>query len=1671
MTGGIPAIEGFDTQATLTLELMLDYFEKYPETARLRPEGEDDLDVSWKEPDGSYRLRHYQFKKPSRLASGKAVSPWSVADVARELLGAAVRKLIGNTAEQVWILGDGATEEVCQLLQAGRDAPVVARASYLNALHRLAKHQTDVSKGSVLQKKLDAWIPPKPEPGATLEADLSALLDTFSSRATDVEPWKLEAYRARAWELHTHLPEVLSRIQLFRLHGTEKEIAARVNARLESLYHLPRVVVERTLFRNLRGFINDVSKDPHHILDKAEFENELTSVWPQMVATCLPPPLEAGHVRRSALTERFFLPAPILEVVGPSGAGKTLLASEAFEFLEREHPGNVVLYAEVRADTSMQDVLKGVAFSLRRRGIPDLVGPALHMESSHEATVRSVASACKGLPHTVILLIDVIEGDANTAFRRELAAFARGLKGTSLRLVVLSQASILSELSEWELATMGSATLSLPGLHFDEFQEMASWHHPRTDPEALQTIYTRVTAGREAGLLPSVADALVRAGSLDEMRALASQPSMSMLREAHRARFWTLPEPLQEAAQRAICFSLPMTIKEAEDLFPEELMRLALEALWRNGLLRRDDGDRVEMHETIRTGLKDFVPPARKQQTHERLAAFYARLEIPTAQIHHLEEAGRSTDARRIARERFLAGKDRDALARYIGEHRLVSESELIDLLLAEDTDDRHLLPELLAQVKETFSGRKLFETLQAGPALFDRDPTWAGTISEALLRCEPGLLTRLVELGLASPGKREQSQRLERILRAAYKAGIAADESFLAWFERAPDWQKRHLVPFLLLCPAVTRLKKAFGFLSGAGVALVSGPAFTEGVRLVLRSEAEVDAFLQALPTEDPSRMVSRHSVLFGPFAAYIWKEREMLARRCRELLAKREADEALLINAMRTLVYLVDESVLDLSRPLRAVEGTVGSTAWFVPILLGARDRVDEFETIALDSETDLETCLTALHVAAALGSNLDVLHRKMLERRPAEKRGMNFFFLLFITMFPSPALLPLLSEALDREEPRHLEMIAPKMFVIAGLEGPEVTDLLLKALTRPSANLQFFALAALERRRAARAFQPIIELARRMEYGPVIDMAVMAALASGPTSMAPFRDIWERRPEFIHMRWVLAGRLREVGEGPALIAAACDAKAHWRVRRLAILAAGRLPHEAALGSIAPVILSEHSSLPDTDISLRGHMLLAGILEQTKGEIGPMSQRGREVFIQQLAPLYDHWRKSAASVPSATSALGWLWDRLEAFGLQTPAEAVDHVRNELHLPMLHAAVIRGLRLQGRWRELENLVRRAPNDWLRLRAFRECCVGNVSHDVDDGTLDALVLEAPAICHMAMGAFRSAAHTHSQRQQPPPPEPSLLPPVRRMGFVEARELLAKMTVIDDTPIVLSLSEPEFRALLVELDPRSDAEWRPTPPTNPARLSLSAQSWSIADTGKRALRPNITQRRALRPALVAANRFGIDVTWHQEQLRHAQYARQFMASLGAQCDRDRFFEVLARDEELLVPQLANPRAIEAIRHLIDSRALRVLSRYIHAGTEHFFEHLCTLICQVDAGDVEPVLADLFQRWLLLIRARTEQADGSTLWRIFQRITSHPRFVRIPQWVDRLIELLLKPLPWHFRDDIAKLIERSPAAYCQFESLVLSSEQFEHYFDDNTDVYDNIADRLFRTLIER
>jgi hypothetical protein len=334
MSNGINAIKGFDYQATVILDRLFDHFEHNGPEARVRPEGADDLDLSWTK-DAVEHRQYEQIKKPREDNQGnRTPKAWSLSEVVEELLPNTIAHLSGNDHKQVWIVGDEVNDEVRSLL--GSQSYASLSDAYCRALHLLARRDAIDAPGldQALRSRLLRWQPPD-----NLSTTADALLSMTHALRNFVQsigaPGDVaDRYQTRAADVHTSLPGVLARTQILPLYGTEPEVVKRVYDRLEQRYGLRRSVIESTLFRNLRGFINDISKEPNRSFDQAELEFELRTVWPHMIPVKSPPLLQLDHVGRPDLTERFTTrwTGKAIEAVGISGSGKTMLTAAGYPF-------------------------------------------------------------------------------------------------------------------------------------------------------------------------------------------------------------------------------------------------------------------------------------------------------------------------------------------------------------------------------------------------------------------------------------------------------------------------------------------------------------------------------------------------------------------------------------------------------------------------------------------------------------------------------------------------------------------------------------------------------------------------------------------------------------------------------------------------------------------------------------------------------------------------------------------------------------------------------------------------------------------------------------------------------------------------------------------------------------------------------------------------------------------------------------------------------------------------------------------------------------------------------------------------------------------------------------------------------------------------------------------
>jgi hypothetical protein len=807
MSNGINAIKGFDYQATVILDRLFDHFDRNGPEARARPEGADDLDLSWSK-DAVEHRRYEQIKKPREDNQGnRTPRALTLAEVVDELLPNTIAHLSGNDDEQAWIVGDEVNDEVRSLL--GSQSCAFLPHAYYRALHLLARRDAIDAPGldHTLRSRLQRWQPPD-NLSATADT-LRSLTQAFGDFVQSIGAPRdvADRYRTRAADLHNSLPGILARTQVLPLYGTEPEVVKRVYDRLEQRYGLQPSVIESTLFRNLRGFINDISKKPNQSFDQAELEYELRTVWPHMIPVKSPPLPEPDHVARPDLTECFTTcwTGRAIEAVGISGSGKTMLTAEIAANARASEPDRQVHYAEVRSGVSFRDVLVGVAYHLRRIGIQEPFALSVDANLTGEQLLARLARSYSALPRPLLLLVDLVEGTSDAGFARDLATFVRALSSPVCHIAIFGQESALRDLTPLERDQIGVSRLDVPGFSFEEFVRLVTIYHPGPDRAVLWDIYQRVTAGRAAGLFAGLARALARAPSLQDMAAIAARPAEDVLAAAEQHRFARVSSGARSGAEKLVCFALPFRRKDAEQIFPNDNIGAALHELHALGLLRTPDEDLFEMHELVRAGIEERIALNVRSGAHEALAAWYHRQGTITAEILHLEKAGRLDDARARARDAFLRGKYWASLAAYITQHHLVSANEVIAVMAGgEDVDDKYLFSSILRRLGEPVDVDGLSQGLHRRPERITTDFQWASAMFEAILEFGPAQLHDLIRFTFETVSEPQHRQSaLSSLTIAARRKQVVIGSQTIEFFKNAPDEPSARFCPSC--CPRET--------------------------------------------------------------------------------------------------------------------------------------------------------------------------------------------------------------------------------------------------------------------------------------------------------------------------------------------------------------------------------------------------------------------------------------------------------------------------------------------------------------------------------------------------------------------------------------------------------------------------------------------------------------------------------------------------------------------------------------------------------------------------------------------------------------------------------------------------------------------------------------------------
>jgi len=1681
MSGGISAIRGFAYQAAVTLERLFELFDAHGATALVRPEGMDDLDCTWAQ-DGANSRCFVQIKKPREDSEGNAKPRlWTLSEVARELLPHTMSHLLGNNARQIWIVGDAIHPDINSLITAGMAAPTSTPNAYWRVLHELVRNETlDAQRPerSIRRRLLEWSLPTDLMEGPPAARDRVA--DEFAGFAgrAGVPASFATRYRQRIVEQHEILPSILARIHIASSYGSELQVAQRVCAELETRYQLSRKVIEDCLFLNLVGFITEISKQAGRVFGQAEFELELRRIWPEMVPLRDVPELEVKHVPRADIAERLTTGwrGGLLELVGISGSGKTSLAAEVAARSAQNDPQRHVYYAEVRPTTKLRNVLAGVGFHLRRIGIDSLFAVSIDRVLTDEEALKRFADECSRVPGDILLLVDLVDGSCSDGFAHDLAKFARALRPSRFRMAVFGQESALRNLTAIERSECEVMRLDIRGFHFEEFVRLTALYHTDPDRVLLWNVFTRVTAGRPAGLFAKLAHSLARAESLEEMRRIANIPPEDILAYAEQQRFARMSDSARRGASKLVCFELPFRRIDAEEVFSDDDIGTAIQELSARGLIRPHPPDAYEMHETVRAGLEGSIAVNVRRSAHAALAAWYRVKGFAAEEVYHLEKANQPAAAEAQARTTFLAGSQWGSLWPYVVDRKLVTVQELINVMASpQQCEDSYLFPTVLRGLNSMAPVDDMLAILRDQLVRFDTDSTWGMAMCEAILGSDPGRLYDLVLLALHRAGDPKRNEAtLAWIRTAAQRSKVIIDSRLMELFAAEPEDRKHWLVPFLLLDYRREVLRVALSFLAKEAASEERRRTDRIGLSYAMkpRSRAEAIEFLAAIPAVHPSIILHSKSPLLGSLAMMVWKCRDPLRGHCIEIVMDRTSEALVLANAIRVLIFFAEPYLAKHCVPLQERNDDVGKLATWIPALLTSPGCETWFEERLFDSSAAVSTRISALMGLASMNGDLNEAHRRISSEtlHPTSLSLLNFGFLIACAIKPFIAAVPLVQRAMLEADPNIVAVITTAIFRLGELPDESVTRMLTHLLKSNSAGLRRAATMTFVNRRSRSALPALIEQYRSESDDTLLPQLAAAIVASGSSSVS---DLSGRTPTDAIRIWqcILAARTRDESFAAELVELATNTNGPWKLRRAAIFAAGRLPYEVATARILRRVAAERSPLDlDKHIDRRGHHVMTNILTVNEALMREIFNQGRDFFVEFFAPGFNAGWQQDQGVPTGIEAAEWLFNRLAFHECADNPEAISRVVNELHTPILQNALLRSLRLNGQWEQLEEQFSQIDHAWLGIKCVQERsrCMPRDS-DLKFRMQQRLANTAFAGSVRLQRTISELCAAPSVRPQSAAKAP-VASPVVRVSFSEACSALTSRSsdLMSASVVVLEpITADQCKRLSVLADPTSQRD--ATYVTGDPRMRLTTSGPSIAQprTSSGALRADAL----LRPAIAAANRFSIPIEWHESQLSGplaSIYASQFLASLAAMDDVMHLHLALQSNESALIEVLCEGKVPDSILRYMDARIVPFILRHMTFGTDTFFDGLSSLAAHVSTPEVDSALSGLLLRWNKRFDPKSldfQHSDNHSLWRGFKRLSDHPRFGHVENWQSLLATVVSSNLIWYRADDVFRVLKRHPSSYRLVEEKLVSRVNWEHPSVDQIDVLDSAADLLF------
>jgi len=1398
------------------------------------------------------------------------------------------------------------------------------------------------------------------------------------------------------------------------------------------------------------------------------------------------PPLPDLYVARPRLIHEWIsLPARVIQVVGSAGTGKTKLALELCWTLEREYPDYFAFWCEVRRDSTVQQITAPFFEALRGRR-PGAIPPTATAPTSTTSLDR-VADWLQELSDPTLVVLDIRDGRVEGPLARDLADLVRMLEGRGPQWFIFAQHEVFDVLTELERRLLKVERVAPPGLSRDEVLALGS-RFGFVEVTSLGEVFDRLSAGRDSGLPPHVVASLMRLASVDEMLHIAANDAREFAAKADRAVFEQLAPDVKRCAAVLLSFSVPFVPREVSQLFPELRIVATARILEEKGLLLRFGEDRREFHETVRRALLAECAPGDVKIAHTVIAENSERQGHATVAVHHYFESGDFARADHLARDAFLSLDGPHGLLSYVLERDLVGEDELLHRIASDISSDSFRFFLALKRRPSTRVARRLLEILPREPPTASDRWQWQLFLYETALHCDAAVFFQLLSHAEKESTDTKEESRLSSLRLACHRIAFVPPPEFDQAFDSASSDRKKKYLPLMLLRPDRQRLRRAVEFVSKEGCVL-STQQFSD-FHLDLSSDALVEDFLDVLPRVDLQQILVNRDMGFSSLSSFVWNSRARLGPACRARLRNPDIAPETRERALTALLFFGDPEVVTLASEWRDSEGTLGALASLAAAHLGLGDELGHYRSRALDGSLPPEQRLVAITGFSLLGGDFGELDLVLQGREDGGEKAMRSLLQLLSAGFrPSVSLARALARlAMNGETSESDDMrLAPAVFRLEELAADEqrgeVAGLLVTMLGSPNAPVRSVACTVLRRFRTPEAVEALVRYGCAESSHEAQTHAFVAAMASHPIELEQLQRL-TGEPMW---RALLIGRLRAREGVPWLVMLATDSNEGWQRRRAALLALSRFPSEVAtLRTATDSLITEPGVLSKIDDTHgTAHFFFKDVIDRSLEWFVALFMRGRKDFVEGLGNEYDEHAPvpvGCSRMPIGRECAEALWEFLEEQRQGSPLTAahVDRLTNSLALPLVQGSLVLCARRMGAADWLEAIAMRAESRWLTFVAL--CRRLLLPNEMDPEWCQA-VLDKPIHEDFQASLFVKRVIDEDIESRGRRAEATLAPPAaprqrsgKRIQTLGLGEALALIDGSGKGPgrglgLALVLDDAEqLRRLVALLAPENDQVLRVVASEAPVKGAyLSGPVLIVQGSSVRRIDANSAVRSRLRAAVIAANRWGVEVPW-------ANYARAEQGILQGLIDGlsvcenpEHVTRVLQDHEELWAQRLRDKDIFWGLAEVVGPSIVPMLARYANVGDAERLAGLSRFVGSLDFPEVVPLLGRILER-LVAATSHTELEGGSirfgsTMSMSLGGILRSRRLPEVPN-VSALLGRLTRVVihPWD-RDELAKAMASIPESYVDVEAMLLKEDGYVHMHRDAVEKLDEIADHLF------